>query len=260
VDTLDQLDEIGIAHVGTYRSPEEKKAPFIVDIEGIRVAFLSYTADVNGREPREEGVNHVVNLLDVDAVAKEAMTARIWGADVVIAVLHFGEEYTREPSKGQTVISEGSSEVEGLLSRGVDVILGAHSHMVQPIVKVLHYSAWRAQDTYVAYSLGNFLTGQRWRYSDSGIIAYVHIKKDGLRTRVTGISYLPVYIQLEVDDEAASYRILPVFPGLVPQTDTSIEEPDEERMDEVWEETSALLYRPDEGIVPLIPFEIYGER
>jgi poly-gamma-glutamate synthesis protein (capsule biosynthesis protein) len=128
--------------------------------------------------------------------------------------------------------------------------------MVQPIVKVLQYSAWRARDTYVAYSLGNFLSGERWRYSDSGIIAYVHIEKDGLRTRVTGMSYLPVYVQMALDGDDTDYRILPVFPGLVPASDADLEELDENRMDQVWEELSALLYRPDEGIVPLNPFEI----
>jgi poly-gamma-glutamate synthesis protein (capsule biosynthesis protein) len=131
--------------------------------------------------------------------------------------------------------------------------------MVQPIVKVLQYSAWRARDTYVAYSLGNFLAGERWRYSDSGIIAYVHIEKDGLRTRVTGISYLPVYMQMALDGDDTDYRILPVFPGLVPDSDADLEELDENRMDQVWEELSALLYRPDEGIVPFNPFEIRTE-
>ncbi len=98
-------------------------------------------------------------------------------------MLHFGKEFLRTPTSQQTRMVEGFAGAEGLLSRGVDVILGTHPHVVQPIVKVVRYSNSDAGDAYVAYSLGNFLTGQRWRYTDSGIIAYLHIEKRGESTR-----------------------------------------------------------------------------
>jgi len=253
--TLGRLEAVGVAHVGTYSTSQQKKTPFIVDIQGIKVAFLNYTSQVNGMDLPAGHEGYAVNLLTVDAVAEEAVMARMYGADVVIALLHYGTEYQREPSSEQIEVSEGSVEVRGLLSRGVDVILGSHPHVAQPIVKVLQYSSLRPNDTYVAYSLGNFLSGQRWRYTDSGLIAYIHIEKRGLQTDVTGISYLPVYMQ-ETADDPAEYRILPVLPWLYPVTDTTIAPEDETRMDEVWEELSALLYRPDEGIVPVLPADL----
>jgi poly-gamma-glutamate capsule biosynthesis protein CapA/YwtB (metallophosphatase superfamily) len=256
VATLDRLDEARIAHVGTYRSMKEKETPFIVEIKGIKVAFLNYTAYLNGLSPPAERADYAVNVLDADKVAAEAMIARMWGADVVIALLHYGSEYRQEPSEAQTEISEGSEDYEGLLSRGVDVILGSHSHTVQPIVHVLQYSAWMMNHTYVAYSLGNFLSAQSWRYSDSGVIAYVHIEKKDLRVYVTGISYLPVYVQHSTVQSPATYRILPVLPGVEPDTDVPVSAADRERMDQVWEELNGILYRPDENIVPLDPADI----
>ena len=159
VGTLDRLDAVGIAHVGTYATSQQKKTPFIVDIQGIKVAFLNYTSQLGGLDPPAGREGYAVNLLTVDAVAEEAMMARMYGADVVIALLHYGTEYQREPTSEQVEVSEGSAEVQGLLSRGVDVILGSNPHVVQPIVKVLQYSNLRPNDTYRGLLAGQLPVG-----------------------------------------------------------------------------------------------------
>jgi poly-gamma-glutamate capsule biosynthesis protein CapA/YwtB (metallophosphatase superfamily) len=256
VATLDRLDAAGIAHVGTYRSMAEKKIPFVVDIDGVKVAFLNYTDWLNGLEPPKEQEDYAVNVLDVDAVAEDAAIARMWGAEIVVAMLHYGKEYQREPSEEQIKASQGTEDYEGLLSRGVDVIIGAHSHVVQPIVHLLQWSSWSLPDTYVAYSLGNFVSAQRDRYTDSGLIAYIHIEKRNQRAYVTGISYLPVYVQRSTVQEPVRYRILPVLPGLEPETDAPLTAEDEERMNQVWEELNEMLYRPNEDIEPLVPADL----
>jgi poly-gamma-glutamate capsule biosynthesis protein CapA/YwtB (metallophosphatase superfamily) len=250
VNTLDNLDSLGLAHVGTYRSAAEKEIPFIVNIDGIEVAFLNYTSYLNGLVPPSEHEAYAVNQLDADAVAADAMTARAWGADIVIALLHYGDEYERQPSEAQIEVSQD------ILSRGVDVILGHHPHVVQPISHFFDFTSWRVNDKYVAYSLGNFVSAQRWRYSDSGLIAYVHIEKRGIRAYVTGVSYLPVYVQRSTLSSPIRYRVLPVLPGAQLDTDTVITEADQERMAQVWNDLWEILYRPDEGISPLNPRDL----
>ncbi len=250
VGTLDRLDQAGLAHVGTYRSSKERDTPLVVNIQGIKVGFLNYTASLNGLTPPEEREGYAVTTLDPDVVAADAATARVYGADIVIALLHYGDEYEREPSEEQLEVSQE------ILSRGVDVIMGAHPHVVQPIAHVVQYSSWKSTGKYVAYSLGNFLSNQRWRYSDSGLVAYVHMEKRGLRTVVTGVSYLPVYVQRSAAWSPVRYRVLPVLPGVVPQTDIPLTAREEERMAQVWEELREHLYRPDESIAPLDPADI----
>ncbi|MCL5735881.1 MAG: CapA family protein [Actinobacteria bacterium] len=246
VKTLDNLDAAGVAHVGTYRSATARATPLVVDIRGIKVAFLNYTAGLNGLTmPKEHP--YAVNTLDVDQVAGDAATARLWGAEIVIAILHYGNEYERDPSQQQIDVSRQ------LLSSGVDVILGSHPHVVQPISHVFEYSGWKVTDKYIAYSLGNFVSAQRWQYSDSGLVAYVHIEKRGLRAFVTGVSYLPVYVQQGKVSGRTAYRILPVIPGLEPDTDITLSDADRQRMAQVWEELRPLLYSPNEGISPLDP-------
>ncbi len=253
--TLDRLDRADIAHVGTYRSQKEKDTPFIANIQGIKVAFLSYTAFLNSSGSVKGHEAYAINILNADKVAEEAAAARAQGADLVVAMLHYGMEYRRTPTSEQIEISQGAADVKGLLSRGVDVILGSHPHVVQPINKVLQYS--EGVDTYVAYSLGNLLSGQRWRYSDSGVIVYLRIQKQGDKTRVASVRYLPVYVQ-KSGEEDITYRILPVLPGLTPQTDTAITPADQARMNQVWDDLKNLLYRPDEGTVPLNPARDLG--
>jgi hypothetical protein len=100
------------------------------------------------------------------------------------------------------------------------------------------------------------VSAQRQRYTDSGLIAYIHIEKRGLRVSVTGVSYLPVYVQRSDLAYPVAYRVVPVLPGLEPDTDIPLTQTDEDRMDQVWEELGAMLYRPDEDIRPLNPTDL----
>lgn len=250
VRTLDQLDAAGLSHVGTYRSAKEREVPFIVDIKGIKIAFLDYTDSLNDSNLADEHKAYAVNQLDPDVVAGDAAVARMWGADLVIAMLHYGNEYERQPSERQVAVSKQ------ILSQGVDAILGSHTHVVQPIEHVFENTTWLVSDKYVVYSLGNFVSAQRERYRDSGLIAYLHITKDGLRTSITGISYLPVYVQLASTESPVRYRVLPVVPGRDPSSDTPITALDEERMASVWDELRSILYQPDQNIRDLDPSEI----
>ena len=255
VGTLDRLDSAGLAHVGTSRSEAERNTPVIVDIRGIKVAFLDYTASVaktlpageqaatettaadnatssttavgkkaSGKKPAvttttvaasttttTAGVNraaYAVNMLDPATVREDAMTARSWGADVVVAMLDYGTEYAQQPSAAQEALT---AEIR---ANGVDVILGYHARVIQPIDHVLAYASWPAKQTYVAYSLGDVLSNQEVDSPDSGMIAYLHVEKRGLRTFVTGVSYLPVYTQSSSQEAPTRYRILPVLAGI----------------------------------------------
>ncbi len=244
VATLDNLERAGLTHVGTSRSLQEQQTPVVVDIEGIRVGFVNHTDSLNGLVPPADKP-YAVNRLEFERVVQDAAMARLWGAEVVIALLHFGNEYEREPTEQDTELAEE------LLASGVDVIIGSHPHMVQPIDHLLEFSGWKATDKYVVYSVGNFVSTQRWRYSDSGLVAYVHMEKRGLRTYVTGVSYLPVYVQRSTITGRVTYRVLPVLPGVDPDSDIPASSADQARMTQVWEELRPLLYRPNENIAPI---------
>ena len=286
VGTLDRLDVAGLAHIGTSRTSTERSTPVIVDIKGIRVAFLDYTASVAGPMPAEQK-DFAVNLLDLATVTRDAMTARSYGADAVVAMLDYGAEYASDPSAEQVALSGD------ILEHGVDVIVGSRAHVVQTIghrVTYAVYASWRSNNKYVAYSLGDFLSanqeggGDGTTAASGGVVAYLHLQKRGLRTYVTGVSYLPIYVQEATRDASlfggtaatdaltgqasttattgagkkmvTTFRVLPVLPGLDPKTDVPLSADDRVMMASIWESVRSLLYRPDESISPLAPSEL----
>ncbi len=247
VGTLDRLDEAGIAHVGTYRTPEEQATPFVVDIQGIKVAFINYTNLLNDNLPDKE---YWLNYLSDPAKAgAEAKAAREAGAEVVIAILHWGKEFMTEPSGLQKAWALGSESYPGLLADGVDVILGAHPHVVQPAVRVRQETPSGAKDAYVAYSMGNFLSDMQEPHADNGVIVYVHIKKTGQQVEVTGLSYMGVFI--ERDGYGRNVEIVPVLPGVTPEPGASMSAARQKRIDGVWGYLTEQFYDPESNIVPL---------
>ncbi len=247
--TLDTVEAAGLAHVGTYRSQEERDVPFVVGVSGIKLAFLNYTAETNGL-PLPRGREFAVGVLDPLTVAGDVRAARARGAELVIAILHYGNEYARIPSGSQVKVSEQ------LLAAGVDAIIGSHPHVVEPIERVLDSSDPWAAGKFVAYSLGNFISGQRWRYSDSGIVLYLDIEKDRSGVRITGVEYLPIYVERGEADGRVQYRVVPVVLGPAPVSDLTVTADIRARMDQVWEELHALLDRPEDHIQALDPAKL----
>lgn len=144
--TLDEMDRAGLAHAGMARSADEAASPRIYDLDGVRVAHLSWTYGLNGFVlPADEP--WLVNVNDVARIRAEAETARQAGADLVVLSIQWGNEYQRRPSDQQR-------ELAPLLTAagGVDLIIGNHAHVVQPVTWV--------NDIPVVYGIGNSLSNQ----------------------------------------------------------------------------------------------------
>ena len=94
------------------------------------------------------------------------------------------------------------------------------------------------------------MTGMKGKRTRIGVIVYVNIEKQGQETRVTGIDYLPVMMQ-QSGPYPRKLRVLPVMPGLEPETDTTVTESDQKHMDWTWEYLYGHLCRPEDNINPL---------
>ncbi len=105
----------------------------------------------------------------------------------------------------------------------------------------------------MAYSLGNFVSNQRDRYRDSGIVLFVDIEKNQEGVSVTGVRFLPVWVQKTLVNGTAQYRVLPVHPTLDPRSDLPLSQADHERMSQVWQELTAMLDNPERGITAYQP-------
>jgi poly-gamma-glutamate synthesis protein (capsule biosynthesis protein) len=139
--TLAALDAAHVRHTGTARSPLEAATPDLLDVRGVKVAQLSYTYGFNGLS-RPAGKEWLANLIDPDRILADAHAAKQFGAEVVIVSLHWGTEYSHDPDGQQLSLARRL-----LASPDIDLILGDHVHVVQPIEKI--------GDKWVAYGMGN---------------------------------------------------------------------------------------------------------
>lgn len=135
----------GVITAGSYASLEERNNIKVYDTNGIKYAFLSYTVGTNGI-PVPEGKEYLVNVYS-DEIAKNDIDSIKDKVDVIIVAMHWGSEYTHTPT------DEEKRMAKYLSSLGVNLIIGSHPHVIQPVDYV--------DDTLVIYSLGNFISSQR---------------------------------------------------------------------------------------------------
>ena len=185
--TLDALDAAGLAHAGSARTPAEAVQTTIIVVnaaEGpVRVALLSYTYGFNGI-PYPDGQTFWANEIDEQSILVDAATARQGGAEVVVVALHWGTEYDHNPNAQQVALAPRL-----IASSDIDLLLGHHAHVVQPIENV--------NGEWVVYGMGNLMANHAEPQGP---------KSEGLLTRftftedlstgafaVTAAEYLPLY-------------------------------------------------------------------
>ncbi|MET9466185.1 CapA family protein [Streptomyces sp. NPDC006544] len=147
VRVLDHLDRVGIRHVGSARSPEEAKAPALLEAGGAKVAQLDYTYGTNGI-PLPADKPWAVNLVDQDRIIADARAARAAGANVVVLSVHWGSEWQTAPDRQQLDLARAltaSRGADGLPD--LDLVLGTHNHVPQPYEKI--------NGTWVVYGMGD---------------------------------------------------------------------------------------------------------
>ena len=126
--TLKFLDEADISHTGTYSSAEEQNKILIKDVNGIKIAFLAFTYGTNGI-PVPSGKDYCINLIDEDFIIKQLNLAKEQNPDLICVSMHWGIEYQTKQNKEQEALADF------LFENGVDIILGSHPHVLQPMEK-----------------------------------------------------------------------------------------------------------------------------
>lgn len=207
--TLNVLDEAGIAHVGTYRTQEEREensGVYVADAGGVSVAFLSYTYGLNGFRLDSDKM-FAVNLFNLDyyttlsqpnyeLLTADLEAARAMEADLIAVIIHWGVEYQNAPNRYQTDLARF------LVEQGADLVLGGHPHVLQPYETITVAGPdGEERKGFVCYSLGNFLSNQY--FDDAGrdlavkttAILDLELTRypDG-RAAVTGVSYTPYFM------------------------------------------------------------------
>ena len=187
--TIDVLDNADISHLGTYKSQEEQDKILFKYVKGVKIAFINYTYGTNGI-PVPSDKEFCVNLIDKDLIKKHIDTAKSQDADMIVACMHWGTEYRT------TANSEQKELADFLFQNGVDVILGNHPHVLEPMEKrTVTLDDGSTKDGFIIYALGNFICDQNAENTRNSIILNLTITKhtDGKIT-IDKANYVPIYM------------------------------------------------------------------
>lgn len=199
--TIRVLDSLGIPHTGTFadEATRRNEYPLILNKNGFTLALLNYTYGTNGIPVPAPGM---VNLIDTAQMRADVHKAKQVNPDAIIMFMHWGNEYESLPTRGQRQLADH------LFSLGADLVIGSHPHVLQPM-------EWhKDKNKLVVYSLGNFVSGQRKRYTDGGAMAYTELMKirykpDSVVSTIDSVGYVLQWVY-RTEDEKRDYYMIPV--------------------------------------------------
>lgn len=201
--TVSGMHTAGLTTVGAWATPQDAKDSggyTICEVGGIKIAFVAFTKGMDGMA-LPAGSEGCVNLLytdyatayqevDTEGITRVLTAVEKEKPDLTVALLHWGSEFNDTISSSQTQI------VELMQEKGVDAIIGTHSHYVQKMTL--------DPDTgnFVAYSLGDFVGDADRAGSEYSVILDLEITKNNRtgETKVTGYSYTPIFTVTDKGD------------------------------------------------------------
>ena len=221
--TLDYLAASKLRAVGTYASQEDRDrdgGAYIRKIHHIKFAFLSYTKGTDS-VTMPEGCEYALNTLYTDyadywsdlrasQIRSDVQAAKDAGAEVIVALVHWGSEYNRAVSDGQREVAQL------MMENGVDVIIGCHSHLVSQMgFETVQRNDGSQKQCFVAYGLGDFYTDPEDPRGQQSMILNLEFSRgeDGAVT-ITGANYIPTYLYVYEEDGIRKFAVLDVYRNL----------------------------------------------
>lgn len=187
--TIDVLDDADISHIGTYKTQEDRDTILFKFVKGVKIAFINYTYGTNGI-PVPSDKSFCVNLIDKDLIKSDIEMAKSQNADIIVACMHWGTEYRT------TANSEQEELADFLFENGVNIILGNHPHVLEPMEKkTITLDDGSTRDGFVIYAFGNFICDQNAENTRNSIILNLKITKhvDG-SVSIDNADYIPIYM------------------------------------------------------------------
>lgn len=207
LQTLINLDRIGLVHTGTYSSPQEKESQRIklIEKDGLRFAFLSYTFCFNEELLHSDELKFLTSIIvdpihkDFEAVKesvkKDFDRAKEFKPDFIVVLPHMGEGFLRKPDQYQRIWWKI------FVDFGADIILSDHTHSVQPA----EITQVNGRKIFTAWCPGNYANFYRYYNGDAGILVEAYI--DRKAKQIIGGSIVPMWTFAYMN---ANYRPVPL--------------------------------------------------
>lgn len=219
------VSDMGVDYVGTITSPENKRY-LVKDIKGIKVGIACFTYETETSADRKalngllvsKETDNLINSFNYDRLDKfytelgtQLTGMKNEGADILTVYIHWGDEYVLEANSHQKKIAQK------LCDMGVDVIVGGHPHVVQP-VDLISSTTDPAHKTVCVYSLGNMVSNQRRQYmpiktghTEDGMIFEMSFSKYSDGTVVfEKVNVVPTWVHLYTSNGKQTYNVVPL--------------------------------------------------
>ena len=223
--TQEIVEQAGFDHIGTRTSEAENKY-LVKDVNGINFGMVCYTYETETKQENRKALNGILvgedssNLIHssdytkLDAfyteMKEQIKLMKAAGADVLVAYLHWGNEYQLEANNHQKEIAQK------LCDMGIDVIVGGHPHVIQPVELITSTDGKRKM--VCVYSMGNMVSNQRKQHmglktghTEDGMIFKMTFSKysDGSVT-FDKIKVIPTWVNLHTSGGKSVYSIVPL--------------------------------------------------
>lgn len=199
---------------GAYQNKMDSERITFLTKKGIQLAVINFTTMSNRRVPPENSYMVNMHRKQDKKLIKQIKDAREQGAEYLIVCMHWGKEYSNTVSRRQKEL------VKRLYHLGVDLVIGTHPHVIQPVE--WYGEKGKDRKMLVFYSLGNYINATSkvgkgfYRVFCDGM-AYIEIE----RNRTTGKidtrlgKFIPLITHIDKDqDLVQTYLVQDYTPEL----------------------------------------------
>ena len=147
-----------------------------------------------------------MNLIDKNLISKQIEQAKEQNVDMIVACMHWGTEYKTSAN------SEQKELADFLFKNGVDIIIGNHPHVLEPMEKkTITLDDGSTKDVFVVYALGNFTADQRDEITRDSAILNLNITKDlDGKISINKVDYVPIYMYKNSSAKSHKFKILDI--------------------------------------------------
>ena len=197
-----ETDKMGVVHHSNYiRFLEEARCYWLQSIE----MPFDLLEDNGITIPVDK--SFAVNLIDEDLILRQIKLAKEQNPDLICVSMHWGIEYQLKQNQEQEKLKDL------LFNNSVDIILGSHPHVLQPMKnETITLDDGSTNDCFVIYSLGNFMSGQTKENTRSSVILNIDITKseETGKTKLNKVEYIPIYMYKSPTARVHKYKILDI--------------------------------------------------
>lgn len=184
-ETQANLEELGYSVIGS--QIETANSVEIREVKGAKIAFLSYTCFMDNEQAKDKEELNCVNMYSEEKALEDIEYAKENGAEYICVMIHWGDAIT------ETVNSEQKEIADFLVENDVDLILGSHPSVVQPMEVRKNKDG---DNVFIAYSIGTYISTLSSEDARTELVLNIELRKSGTDGKVTlnKVNYTPIYM------------------------------------------------------------------